>query len=189
MRRVRDPDRCQLARAVQLGQHHRVAAIGLHPVSRFDRDQRQGHHHTLMPATGQQSMQPMTTRAGLVAKAQATPPFAQPGCQFRQKRGTVLEDAELAKLAAAATLGKRNTDCRLVRIQSDIGDSIHQARFACMRLCASYPAQPSTFCMSRGGPPITQRTSGLVVRYCTAIRSLSQCFVDRLRHTLQRFRH
>src|SRR5437763_11876453 len=30
-----------------------------------------------------------------------------------------------------------------------------------MRLCAGHPAQPSTLCMPRGGPPITQRTSGL----------------------------
>jgi hypothetical protein len=28
------------------------------------------------------------------------------------------------------------------------------------------PAQPSTFCMSRDGPPITQRTSGLVNLRC-----------------------
>ena len=30
-----------------------------------------------------------------------------------------------------------------------------------MRLCAGHPPQPSLFCMSRDGPPITQRTSGL----------------------------
>jgi hypothetical protein len=42
-----------------------------------------------------------------------------------------------------------------------IGDIVHLARLPCMRLCAGHPAQPSTFCMSRGGPPITQRTSGL----------------------------
>ena len=34
-----------------------------------------------------------------------------------------------------------------------------------MRLCAGHPAQPSTFCMSRDGPPITQRTSGLMREY------------------------
>jgi hypothetical protein len=48
-----------------------------------------------------------------------------------------------------------------VHIQPDIGDTIHQARLPCMRLCAGHSGTPSTFCISRDGPPITQRTSGL----------------------------
>ena len=118
---VGDPDRRQLAGAVQLGQHHCVAAIGLHPVARFDRDQRWSHHDAVMSTTGQQPVQPITTRAGFVAKAQRTSPFAQPGGQLRQKLGTVLENTELANLAAAATFGKRDADRRLVHIRSDIG--------------------------------------------------------------------
>src|SRR5437773_6508884 len=106
-------------------------------------------------------MQPITAWAGLIAEAQATPRFAQPRRQLRQNLGTVLENPELADLAAAATLRNRHSDRRLVHIQPDISDSIHQARLPCMRLCAGHPAQPSTFCMPRGGPPITQRTSGL----------------------------
>src|SRR5437660_9407472 len=111
-------------------------------------------------------MQPITAWAGLIAEAQATPRFAQPRRQLRQNLGTVLENPELADLAAAATLRNRHSDRRLVHIQPDISDSIHQARLPCMRLCAGHPAQPSTFCMPRGGPPITQRTSGLKPRYC-----------------------
>jgi hypothetical protein len=38
----------------------------------------------------------------------------------------------------------------------------HSARPPCLRLCAGHPAQPSTLCMPSDGPPITQRTSGLV---------------------------
>src|SRR5438128_1905248 len=106
-------------------------------------------------------MQPITAWAGLIAEAQATPRFAQPRRQLRQNLGTVLENPELADLAAAATLRNRHSDRRLVHIQPDISDSIHQARLPCMRLCVGHPAQPSTFCMPRGGPPITQRTSGL----------------------------
>src|SRR4029077_19767849 len=106
-------------------------------------------------------MQPITAWAGLIAEAQATPRFAQPRRQLRQNLGTVLENPELADLAAAATLRNRHSDRRLVHIQPDISDSIHQARLPCMRLCAGHPAQPSTFCMPKGGPPITQRTSGL----------------------------
>src|SRR6266403_3685784 len=106
-------------------------------------------------------MQPITAWAGLIAEARATPRFAQPRRQLRQNLRTVLENPELADLAAAATLRNRHSDRRLVHIQSDISDSLHQARLPCMRLCAGHPAQPSTFCMPRGGPPITQRTSGL----------------------------
>src|SRR4029077_15735661 len=107
-------------------------------------------------------MQPITAWAGLIAEAQATPRFAQPRRQLRQNLGTVLENPELADLAAAATLRNRHSDRRLVHIQPDISHSIHQARLPCMRLCAGHPAQPSTFCMPKGGPPITQRTSGLI---------------------------
>ena len=71
-------------------------------------------------------------------------------------------DPDLPHLAASTTLGKRDRDGRLVHIQPNIGDSVHQARLPCMRLCTGHPAQPSISCMSRGGPPITQRTSGLV---------------------------
>src|SRR5205807_8831134 len=115
-------------------------------------------------------MQPITAWAGLIAEAQATPRFAQPRRQLRQNLGTVLENPELADLAAAATLRNRHSDRRLVHIQPDISDSIHQARLPCMRLCAGHPAQPSTFCMPRGGPPITQRTSGLMAATCYSFR-------------------
>src|SRR6266566_2149590 len=79
-------------------------------------------------------MQPITAWAGLIAEAQATPRFAQPRRQLRQNLGTVLENPELADLAAAATLRNRHSDRRLVHIQPDISDSIHQARLPCMRL-------------------------------------------------------
>ena len=68
---VGDPDRRQLAGTVQLGQHHRVAAIGLHPC--LDRDQRRRHHEAIMPATSQQPVQPITAGTGLATKAQPPP--------------------------------------------------------------------------------------------------------------------
>jgi hypothetical protein len=89
---VGHPDRCQLAGTVKLGQHHRVAPIGLHPVARLDWDQRRSHHNALMPTAGQRPVQPITTRAAFVAKAQPTTPSAQLGCQLHQKLGTVLEN-------------------------------------------------------------------------------------------------
>ena len=108
---------------MKLGQHHRIAAIGLHPVARLDWDRRRSHHNAFMPTAGQQPVQPITTRAGLVAKAQPTTPFAQPGCQLHQNLGTVLENSDLAHVTVAAALGMRDAERRLVHIQSVVGDS------------------------------------------------------------------
>ena len=83
-------------------------------------------------------MQPITAGAGLVAEAQATPSFAQPRRQLRQKRGPVLENPELPDLAAATGLGKRYRNRRLVHIQPNVSDNIHQARLPCMRLRAGH---------------------------------------------------
>jgi hypothetical protein len=157
---VRDPDRCQLAGTVQLGQHQRVAAIGLDAISCLDRDQRRGHDHTVMSTIGQQPMQSIATRAGFAAETQTLPAFAQPCREFAQDFRAVLENPDLPYLATAPAFGHCYANRRPVHIQPDIGDIINQARPPCMRLCADHPAQPSIFCMSRDGPPITQRTSG-----------------------------
>jgi hypothetical protein len=104
IRGVGDPDRCQLAGAVQLGQDQRITAIRLHPIARFDRDQRRRHHHALMAPAGQQPMQAITTRAGFVAEAQVTTPFGQPRRQFRQNFRTVVKNPDLADLTARGRL-------------------------------------------------------------------------------------
>ena len=66
------------------------------------------------------------------------PSFAQPRRQLPQKLRTVLENPDLPDLAAATGLGQCYRDRRLVHIQSDVSDSIHQARLPCMRLCAGH---------------------------------------------------
>src|ERR1700730_8204030 len=83
-------------------------------------------------------MHPITAGAGLVAEARATPPFAQSRRQLHQNLGTVLENPDLPDLAAATGLGKCYRDRRLVHIQPDVSDSIHQARLPRMRLCAGH---------------------------------------------------
>jgi len=83
---IGDPNRRQLARAVQWSVSP-VARIGLHPVARLDWDQRRSHHNAIMPTAGQQPVQPITTRAGLVAKAQPTTPFAQRASSFIRSSG------------------------------------------------------------------------------------------------------
>ncbi len=49
VRAIGDPERRQLAGPMQFCQHRRIAAIRLHPVARFDRDQRWRHHHAFVP--------------------------------------------------------------------------------------------------------------------------------------------
>src|SRR5215467_13104298 len=115
-----------------------------------------------MPTAGQQAVQPVPAGASLVAEAEAAVLVAQPPHQLAQNLGAVLENAKLADLAASATLGNRHRHRRLVHIQSNVRDRVHPARLPCMRLCAGQPTQPSTSCTSRGGPPITQRTWGLL---------------------------
>jgi hypothetical protein len=131
---IGDPDRRQLAGAVKLRQHQRITAIRLHPIARFGRDQRRCHHDAVMTQAGQQPVQAIAARTGFVAEAQATPPFGQPRRQPCQNLGTVCENPDLADLAAAAAFGNCDRDRR--HIQPDVGDSIHQARLPCMRLCA-----------------------------------------------------
>src|SRR5229473_6587053 len=116
-----------------------------------------------MPATGQQTVKSVPARTGFVAEAQTTTSFAEPCCHFAQDLGAVLENPDLPYLATASALGDRHAHRRLVDVQSDICDIVHSARPPCMRLNAGHPAQPSTLCMPRDGPPITQRTSGLVL--------------------------
>ena len=143
----------RLAGTVKLRQHQRITAIRFHPIARFDRDQRQRHHNAIMAQTGQQPVQPITAQTGFIAEAQASPPSTQPRHQLRENLRTVLETPDLADLTAAAAFGNGDRDRRLMHIQSDVGDSIHQARLPCMTLCGGRSGITLDICMLRGGPP------------------------------------
>src|SRR5262249_12367323 len=145
------PDCRQLASAMQPRQRQRVAAIRLDPVARLHRDQRRRYDNALLPVTGQQPVKSVAARSGLVAEVEPPATFTDPRRQLAQDLGTVLENPELSYFAPAATLSYRNTYRRLVHVQSDKNDIVHQARPPCMRLCADHPAQPSTVYMPRTG--------------------------------------
>jgi hypothetical protein len=49
-----------------------------------------------------------------------------------------------------------------VHVQSDKSDIVHQARPPCMRLCAGQSGTTLDSVHVQDGPPITQRTSGLI---------------------------
>jgi hypothetical protein len=120
-----------------------------------------------MPTSGQQ---PVHNHLGPVAKAQPAPLWPAGADSFIRISG------RFSKMPSWRTSPPRPLSASATRTvafsahPTDIGDSIHQARRPCMRLCASHPARRSTFCMSRSGPPITQRTSGLDCREVTAAR-------------------
>src|SRR6476660_5668820 len=104
-----------------------------------------------MPVTGQQPVKSVAARASFVAEAEPPTAFTEPRHHLTQDLARVLENSELSYVAASATLRYRNTYRRLVHVQSDKSDIVHQVRPPCMRLCAGDPAQPSTVCMPRSG--------------------------------------
>src|SRR5437868_13345077 len=96
-------------------------------------------------------MNSVAARASFVAEAEPPTALTQPRHHLPQDLGAVLENPELSYFTAARTLRYRNTYRRLVHVQSDKSDIVHQARPLCMRLCAGHPAHPSTVCMPRTG--------------------------------------
>lgn len=70
MGRIRHPDRRQFARPMQLGQHHRVAAVGLHPVARLHWNERRCNHDAVMPQVDKLTVPAIPARPGLVAEMQ-----------------------------------------------------------------------------------------------------------------------
>ena len=128
VRGIGNPYRGELAGAVQLGQHHRIAAIRLDPVTRLHRDQRRRHDDAVVPATGQQTLKPIPARTGFIAEAQPAVALVEPGRQFAQDVRAVLENPDLPNLAAAPALGNCYANRRFVHIQPDIRDIVHSAR-------------------------------------------------------------
>src|ERR1700738_4586749 len=80
------------------------------------------------------------TRTGFVEEVEATPILAKPSNHFAQDVGAVLEYANLSYLPTAAAFGNRHANRRLVHIQSNVCDIVHQARPPCLRLCAGNPS-------------------------------------------------
>ena len=66
--RVGHPDRREFPRAKEPGQADGVPSIGFHPISRLLRDQRRGHDDAGVSHAGDQAMEAVTSRAGLVAE-------------------------------------------------------------------------------------------------------------------------
>ena len=68
VRLIRNPDRGQFTRAVQLGEVDRVPPVSLDPVARLARDQRRRDYDTVMSRRRQFPLNTIAARARLVAK-------------------------------------------------------------------------------------------------------------------------
>ena len=74
------------------------------------------------------AMRTPSASARVTRNVEAAAAFAEPPGHPDQDLGSVLEDAYLANLAAAAAFGQRDAYRRLMHIQSDKDDIVHQAR-------------------------------------------------------------
>jgi hypothetical protein len=124
VRRVRHPYQRQFAGAIAARQGDGVAPVGLHPLARPTRDQRRRRHHAVVPERRQLPVEPITTWPRLVAKAQLAVGRRQFLRQPRHRRRLVGDAAQRAHDAVASRLRHRNRDCLLVRIQSDVSDTL-----------------------------------------------------------------
>ena len=126
MTRIRNPDRGQLTRPMQLGEIDRVPPVGLDPISRLARDQRRSNDDALVPGEGQLALNPIAARSGLIAEPKHAPGTRQLRRQSLQSRRRVGDLAILAHLSSLARLGQRHGDRVLVNVKADICDRLIQ---------------------------------------------------------------
>ena len=134
---IRHPHGCQLAGAVQPGQRGGIAAIGLHPVAGPARDQRGRNHPAVLAEPGQQAMDALAARSGLVAEAELPVAALQARDQAMQRLRAARDLAQKADFTAAARLGDRHRRGPLVDVQSHERGKLRAARLLCLRLGAS----------------------------------------------------
>jgi hypothetical protein len=95
---------------MQFGQHRRIATIGLHPVTRFLRDQRRSDHSAVMAKPAQQPMKAIATRAGFIAEAQSLSATPEPSRKLDRNVSAVLDHAIMSHLTTSTFLGDWDRD-------------------------------------------------------------------------------
>src|SRR6202040_2493189 len=92
----------------------------------------------------QESVKPVPARSRFITEAQWLPPRASRLTTLRNTSARLTVNPELPYLAQTSSLGYRNSNCRLVHIESNVRDRTHLARLPCGRLRAGLPA-PSSY--------------------------------------------
>jgi hypothetical protein len=136
---IGNPHRRQFAGPVEFGQHDRVTPVGLDPVAWLHRNERRRHHHAFMTKGDQLTIKAISARPSFVTEGQGTSALRQALNQFLDVIGVVEKIAEFADLTAPNALCNRDGDRRLMDIQSNENNIIHQARPPCLRLGAGQP--------------------------------------------------
>ena len=132
---IRNPDRCEFARAVQLGQIDRVAPVGLDPVARLAWDQRRCNHDALVAGCCQLPLDAIAARPGLVAEPQTGPILRELRHQRPQSGWRVGNLAVFTHFSPLARIRRRDRNRILVHIQTNVRDRVfhdpspmHEAR-------------------------------------------------------------
>lgn len=108
MGRIRHPDGRQFSGTVQLRQHHGVATVRLHPIARPHRDQRRGHHDTVIPHLDKLAVETIAARPRLIAEMQLRSARPQLLDQLAHMIRPVQHRSPVANLAAAFALRYRH---------------------------------------------------------------------------------
>ena len=163
MRRIRHPHRRQLARAVQLRQHHRIAAVRLHPVARLHRDERGRHHDAIMPHLDKLAMQAVAAWSGFIAEMQTPSAGAKLLHQLADMIRAVRNRAPVTDLSATLALCNRDRNRRLMDIQPDEHAILHMVSPPFLRLGTGPSGATLEQRMPRERPP--NQSSKALPRY------------------------
>jgi len=133
---VGNPNRGELAGAIEARQAQAVSPVGLDPLAWLARNQRRRHHGAVLVGRDQLPVKLIAAGARFVAKPQRPAFGAEPPQQSLQCFGAVLDLAPVAR-RFATFVGNRDVDPLLVDIQPDVLAKLRHDLSSSMRLCAS----------------------------------------------------
>ena len=162
MHLIRNPNRSQFTRSVQLGEIDRVPPVSLDPLAGLAWNQRRRNDHTFVSGRRQLPLDPTATGSGLVAEPQIVAIVGQSRRRHLQGSRRVRNLAALAHFSPLARLGQGHCDRIFVHVQTDVDDRfvhdpspVHEARHQTIRRNPRKPAYCET------GRPYLRRTFGL----------------------------
>ena len=161
MHHIRNPNRGQLAGAQQLGQRHRISAIGLDPVARAFRDQRRRHHDTGVTKRHELAIEPVAGGPGLVTEMQLVVLTGELRDQLSHCFRRVGDLPQIPHLAVPPPFRHRHgvLELRAIERNESFPISVHRS-FLCAKAGSARPSNPRANSHSRTGH-LAQRTYGL----------------------------
>jgi len=159
MGRIRNPDRRQFARSMQLGQVDRVPPVGLDPIARLARDQRRSHDDAIMPGEGQLPLSAITARSGLVTepnRASATCRLRHHvgrdyGAQRRHALAPLIDVEDMAHAILWAILRGKENGGEFLAVNAGRDDSNYQVRGLAEAVACHVPG--TTVSINTNAPP------------------------------------